>query len=224
MSKLNNLKKAVKPTAYLEDVHFDGEGAHIAMTTDAGACSLMNDSFLMKGLEESDLTEDQLYILREIGEIEDNESIEKATALDNDNTGVTNEKTEETMSKELEGQVQILTKKLAVADNKEVIAKYELEAELNKELAEALVDVDTAIIVKAMDVLVARTEEAIVKAKADAEALIEKAKDVTETDLQKELSAEAGEAGEVEEVVEKSQKEIIAEQTAAAVAAKKGAK
>mgnify|MGYP003636889762 FL=1 len=208
MSKLDNLKKEVKPTAYLKDVHFDDDFAHVAMTTDAGACSLLNESFVMKSLGDAELSEDQIYILREIGEIEE-ESLEKATALDTDNIDVINEKTEETMSKELEEKVELLTKKLAVADNEKAIAKYELESDLNKELADALVGVEAVTFLKVMDVLVARVEAEVNKAKEAGEAEVVKAKEVVETPLQKELSEEAGDPKEPEEEVEKTQIEMI---------------
>lgn len=211
MNKLDGLKSVKKPKAYLSNINLAGPGGHIAMTTDSGAASLMNESFIMKSLDDVDLTPDQIYILKEIGEY-NNESLDEGvlaasedgdtSVIANDPVSKSNENKENEMSKEamesLQKQLEAVELKLATAEAVDAIRGYNLGEEVQKELASVIAaGADSAIIVKALDAMVvakdAEKEEAIVKA-AEGKAPAE------ETKLQKELSDEKGHDEKVSDV------------------------
>lgn len=154
---------------YIENIDLTQEGAHIAMCTDAGACSGMNEPFLLKSLDVAQLTEDQIYILREIGELP--ESLDETTkqVSDKDNTSVTKttENTEDPMSKEND-QILALQKQIATMNIEKTLAKYGFNAEVEKNLALAMAELeDSSGITKALDVLTEAVTVAVDKAKED---------------------------------------------------------
>lgn len=205
MSELDKLKQPVKPKAYLKNINLRREGAHIAMTTGSGAASLMNESFIMKSLGKAPLTEEDIYILKEIGEYD--ESLEEGTeSSEDDNTGVIqktiNETKEESMSDTVSKEAFVAIQKKLL---KTEVAHLGLADEMQTGLVDVLVTLDEAqseVITKALEAVVAskeaEKEEAITKA-------VEAAKPVEaeETEIAKKLQAESGHA-EAEAVVTKS--------------------
>lgn len=162
---------------YIENIDFTQEGAHIAMCTDAGACSGMNKPFLLKSLDGvvakevdvAQLTEDQIYILREIGELPPSfeETIKQVPDKDNTSVTKTTENPEDHMSKENE-QILALQKQVAVMNIEKTLAKYNFDAEVEKGLASAMAELEDASgITKALDVLVEAVTVAVDKAKED---------------------------------------------------------
>lgn len=206
---------------YIENTDWSGETAHIAMTTDLGACSEMNEAFVFKSLDETevgkslsleDLTEDQIYILREIGELPESldEAVDKQVS-DNDDTSVTKtqEPLEDNMS-EQNTQIAALQKQVAVMTIEKALNGYGFSAEVETGLAEALCELeDISAVTKAMDELVARVDEAVDKAKesltADKEEMTKalRAQLEDEHPLAKQLDIESGHA-EVDTPVAKS--------------------
>lgn len=200
------MSKKKKVTTYLEDVDITA----IAMTSDLGACSGMNDPYLLKS-KNIELTDKQIEILKKIGEYD---KVKEVTKTTNTKTNTKeDEDMDEKLVKALKESNEALQKKLdeAVAKMEEANAKavkvekkiaiekeltaFELEADLLNDVSEALLCIEpggTAAIVKALAVMRDFKEPE------------------TENALQKKLEADAGNAGETE-VVEKTLVEKIAE-------------
>lgn len=204
-TEFEDLKEIVKPKAYLKNINLRKEGAHIAMTTGNGAASLMNDPFILKSLGNSPLSEEDIYILKEIGEWE--ESLEEGSVLSEDgNTGVIQKTINETNE---ESMTDTVSKEAFVAIQKKLlkteVAHLGLGDEMQADLVDVLVGVTESqgeVITKALAALSAakeaEKEEAITKA-------LEAAKPVEqeETEIAKKLQKESGHA-DVEEPVTKS--------------------
>lgn len=175
MSELDKIKRQIK--VYLEDV----DCSAIAMTSDLGACSLMNEPFLLKSRDnEISLTEEQIKILKEIGEYEVINKTKKDEKI-----------MDEKVAKELQDENAVLKAKLEKFEKelkeekiKKEISDFSFEEELNNEVSKALIELEDevkGVVLKAFTFL----------------------KDMkVETDLQKQLKEEAGKDGETE-VVEK---------------------
>jgi len=223
---------------WIEDVDFTQEGAHIAMCTDGGACSGMNEPYLLKSLDaENDiskeidvdsLTEDQIYILREIGEYPESLKETNKAVSDNDDTSVckTKETKEDNMSNVTQEQYDALQKQIKVMTLEKTLAKYSLDADVEKGLAGAMAELeDVSGIEKALDAMVAAKDAAVEKAKADMvadkEGLIKSlTEQLEETNpLIKHLSEEAGHAK-----VEKAEPKSIVERALDTMDTKKEAK
>ena len=173
MSKLDSIKS--KPTAkrLLKGVHFDWSGAEITYTSGLGAASGHNDMVLSKSVKsEEDLSEGERAILSKIGK--EFVPLEKSISADNVNVEpLTKEGTD--MSVELQKQLdeQAATMATLVRDNSvlkvtQEVKAFGFEADLEKELAEAIVDGDNSVsVLKALNVLKSvtpvETESAITK-------------------------------------------------------------
>jgi len=200
------MSKIKKKVRVLKDVHFDNEGSHLSYTTpeDGGAASLKNESYLLKKLnvEESD---NQAHACEDTPVDKSTETIIETKE---------NEMTE--VEKQLQKQVAQMQHELAVRDAKDVLNKYGLDAELNKQVASAVATLENdkqEAIFKALDTLTDKLqekEEEIKKAsKAKSENPLAKA-------LDEEVGSEGSEAVEVEKTLVDQIKELQA--------AKKGAK
>ena len=202
MNELGSIKKT-KKVRYLQDVHFDFEGAHIALTS-KGAASMKDEPYLLKSLE-----------------VEVKKESEESEELSEDNTGVTqqNEETkgtdmsDEALQKALDKIAELERINKSQTLKSEVLAGYGFEAEVEKGLVDLMVGLDdTTAITKALDALVAVKDEAITKAKAEVQ---------PENEIAKALSEEQGAAEvESEEEVVKSLEEQVIEK----LKAKQGAK
>ena len=205
----------------LTKISFDFDKAHLAYTSsDFPACSMMDDPILLKSLEQGkELSQEQESVLTRMGHdiSEVSKSIEAtgstkplttSEVISDDSSEVVkqnlNKGNDTDMSDALlKERIEALEKQLKVSQAENALVGYTLDAELKKELSTVLVDADSrAIVLKAFDVFVTSGEAELEKAIA--------AKPV-ENALQKELSQEAGETGEVEAPVEKSRSEKIAE-------------
>tara|TARA_Y100000310_G_scaffold74348_1_gene70516 strand:- start:39673 stop:40371 length:699 start_codon:yes stop_codon:yes gene_type:complete len=223
---------------WIEDVDFTQEGAHIAMCTDSGACSGMNEPYLLKSLDAEgniskeidvdSLTEDQIYILREIGEYPESLKETNKAVSDNDDTSVskTKETKEDNMSNVTQEQYDALQKQIKVMTLEKTLAKYSLDADVEKGLAGAMAELeDVSGIEKALDAMVAAKDAAVEKAKADMvadkEGLIKSLTEKLEetNPLIKHLNEEAGHAK-----VEKAEPKSIVERALDTMDTKKEAK
>lgn len=200
-NKLDEIKDKEKktPSVYLEDVDITA----IAMTSGAGACSQMNEPYILKS-KDFNLTQDQIDILKEVGEYEE--------LLNN----IKKQKEEELMDaeikKELEDQKKInedLQKKLdditamyeaeALAKSIMTVQKsldiFEIEEDLKKSVAEIMVGLEDS------------QKETLIKAFTVLKDFKEKEDG---NDIQTLCSTEVGAVGEVDKV-EKSFVERIKE-------------
>jgi hypothetical protein len=206
MSKRKRLLKGIKPfeISYTE-------------ASQGGACSGINDPILLKSqIEEKSLSGNQKQLLDKYGKDYSGMSKSKESASDespkgsqhnaDNKTNETEKETEDTMSEEmtkaLQDEIKELKKALDVEKAEKSLAGFELEADLKKELAVAIVDSGSEAIVKSLEALEAAKVEAVEKAKE----VVEKSATEEENPVAKALSVEAGEAGETEVVLTKSQK------------------
>lgn len=206
----------------LKKISFDFDKAHLAYTDGSagGACSLVNDPILLKSLEAGkELSVEQRSLLESMGydlsEVDKSIEETKKSSASNEVSEADNlnidKGNDDNMSQELlkaqEDRIAALEKQLKVSNAVNALTKYNLDVELKKDLAESIADeaVQT-VVLKALDALIAA-------GKVELEAAVEKAKTTTteENPLAKALSNEAGEGGEVEQPVEKSRSEKIAE-------------
>lgn len=213
--KLKELQSSRTPSREIIGTHFDWEHPELTYTSRAqGGASHMQNEILnvtkAKKASKGDLLDEEISILKEIGE--EFISLEKHLGEDNANTpssdstdgnlgednlpeeGINKTMSDNTVTRE---EFVALQKALAVSKAELALNSYGFDTELNKALAESFASLkDTSSITAAFDALIARGDEAVDKAKAEAP--------VQETDLQKALGNEAGEAGEPEVEVEKS--------------------
>lgn len=164
-----------------------------------------------------DLLDEEVSILKEIGEEfislekhlgEDNKKTpsSSATARVGEDNPIDKQGNESTMSDDTVTRKEFvaLQKALKVSQAENALMSYGFDAELNKSLATAIADLESAeVITQAFNVLVARGDEAVEKAK--------KAAPEAETDLQKALDAETGDSGESETPLDKTLLDKIAE-------------
>jgi len=195
LNKINN-----KVGVYLEDVHFDFEGEegndssypHIAYTSGDGACSLMNEAFLLKSKE--GFSEEEAKLLAELG-IEPSGDSSRCTK------GRAGEELEETkmekdsdmspeqeqLMRSLKEENEALRKQLQTGEIKEQVAKFGVVSDKEEALIRALVEINTeqkCAIIAVMEDLLSSKEEAIKKALPTEENL-----------LAKQLENEVGDAG-----------------------------
>ena len=180
---------AKKKVRLLKDVHFDFEGAHIALTS-KGAASQVDEPFLLKSLEIEESN-------KAAGTATDNTGVNKS-AVSDDHKQENEDVMSQEVIKQLQEQLVALqaereAEKVAIQVEKAAIAfgKYDLGEELVKELSESFYGEEKELVIKALDVIVSAKEEAVLKAKE-----VNPAKDEIE------LAKEKGSAGEVEEDVE----------------------
>jgi len=170
MSEIDEIK-TVK--VYLEDV----DCSAIAMTSGAGACSLMNEPFILKSKDKSvSLTEEQIEILKKIGEYDIVTKTKKEEVMD------------EKIVKELKDENAALKKQLDEIKKEALereLKEFSFEEEFGKDVAKALFSLDE------------EAKKIIIKA-------FFKLNKVEQPDnaLQKQLSEEAGEDGDAE-IIEK---------------------
>lgn len=152
---------------YLEDVDISA----IAITSGLGACSLMNESFLLKSADKKKktLSKEEVDILKEIGEydelIEQGIIVEKSNKQDDTSEGET---MSEEVVKSLEAKIELLEKQLKVSDATNIIKSFGFENE--SEVANVLAKLDVEeqkIITCLFKTLVDAKEEAIKKSKED---------------------------------------------------------
>lgn len=196
---IKDKKEKGKVKVYLEDVDITA----IAMTSGTGACSQMNDPYILKS-KDLDLTEDQIEILKKIGEYDKLTKQKKEDKMDED------------LKKEMETKNDELQKKLDDAlellkAQQEAAAKAEAEKELLK-VEKSLDDFEIENKDEVSTVLVKMEEadrEIIVKALFEMKAFeIEKKIPEEENELKKKLSKEEGADGDAE-VIEKDINERI---------------
>lgn len=193
--------KEVKPKRLLKNFNFKYEGAHLAVTdgTKGGAASMKNEAYLFKALDDGS---------------NESDSAVADTAVVDGNTGVTadvsvsksNDNNEDNMTaevmKSMQEQIEALQKQLEAKEHEVAVekaatafAKYELEAELVKELSEAFQGEAVELVVKALNAMKAAEAVAIEKAKEQVAPVNEIAKALTE---------EKAEGGEPEQQQEKT--------------------
>jgi len=237
MSDLDKLKvqtiKRPKIKRYLEEVHFDFEetdgslGPHIAMTSGLGAASLMNTPFMLKSMNSDKalksvaLTEEEVEILKAIGEWPVEGSVDNTIKP----TNKTNNKTikeNDHMDEKVAAQMALLTKEMAelkktnnILISKGLIKDFGFSDDVCTAVAEILADIPTEnreLLVKAFEVA---------QSKVVAKAVVVPA--VVENPLAKLLDKEAGfedetSKNEIEKdtnvPVEKTLVEKLAESTA----------
>lgn len=193
--------KEVKPKRLLKNFNFKYEGAHLAVTdgTKGGAASMKNEAYLFKALDDGS---------------NESDSAVADTAVVDGNTGVTadvsvsksNDNNEDNMTaevmKSMQEQIEALQKQLEAKEHEVAVekaatafAKYELEAELVKELSEAFQGEAVELVVKALNAMKAAEAVAVEKAKEQVAPVNEIAKALTE---------EKAEGGEPEQQQEKT--------------------
>lgn len=213
-------------TAKTKRKNFNISAIAVTDASQGGAASLMNDPLLLKALKENrKLTTEQHDLLLEIGMTESdiNKALmsDKNTPLSSPEEGKdgegenVNKGTDEIMSEEILKKLEKIEKENAILKVEKSLSGYEF-GEIETELAEALVSVeDISPIIKAFELLLDRTEEAITKAKEEAESELKKSLgDEGYQELKKALEEEAGEegAGAEGEGVEKSNKDKFGEE------------
>lgn len=179
----SNKKKKVR---MLKDVHFDFDGAHVALTSN-GAASFADEPYLLKSLEVSNTESESL-----LTQAQDNTSAsDEAENVSKSQPENKEDLMDQEAMKALQDQVEALQKQLADKDTEVAIdkaavvfGKYELEAELVKELSEAFHTEHKELVVKALDAMVVAKDAAVEKSK--------EVKDEEANDLAKALEAEAG--------------------------------
>ena len=200
------MSKIKKKVRVLKDVHFDNKGSHLSYTTpeDGGAASLKNEAFLTKALnvEESD---NQAHACEDTPVGKSTETIIETKE---------NEMTE--VEKQLQTQVAKMQHELAVRDAKDVLNKYDLDEELNKQVASAVATLEAdnqEVIFKALDSITNKLKE-------KEEELKKASKDKSDNPLAKALDEEVGSEGSESVELEKT----LVDQIKELQAAKKGAK
>lgn len=187
----------------LKKAHFDFEGAEVSYTTQevGGAASLKNEAYLFKSM-----ADDSKESVEEVSDTTSEAGITGETA--DEDVSKTNENNEDDMSQELMDKVEQLQKQLAERDHEVAVekastafGKFDLEAELVKELAEAFQGESAELVVKALEVIVAAKDEAMTKALED--------KQGEENPLAKSLEEEAGHDEAAETPVAKSLQERL---------------
>lgn len=179
----SNKKKKVR---MLKDVHFDFDGAHVALTSN-GAASFADEPYLLKSLEVSNTESESLLTQAQdnTGASAGNENVSKSQT----------ENKEDNMSEEVIKQLQEEVNALKAERDAAVLkaaqdkaegdfGKYDLEADLVKELVEQFHTEGKDLVIKALDAVVAAKDEAIAKAQETVED--------EETDVAKALGEEAG--------------------------------
>ncbi len=215
LEELQKHQKTMEATRQIVGTHFDWDHPELTYTSAAqgGAAHMHNEPYDISKAKKAtvdDLLPEEMTILKEIGE--EFVSLEKhldtsdkktpsssATARVGEDTSIDKQGNESTMSDTpvTREEFVALQKALAVSKAENTLMSYGFDAELNKSLAAAIADLETSeTITKAFDVLIARSEEAVTKAK--------EAAPEADTDFQKALDQEQGEGGEPEAEVEKS--------------------
>lgn len=157
---------AKKKIRLLKDVHFDFDEAHIALTSN-GAASMADEPYLLKSLRleenesESLLTQAQ----SDTGASADDEKVSKSQTENKEDLmdqEIVKQLQDEVASLKAERDAAVL--KAAVDTAETAFGKYELEAELVKELAGVFHTEGKELVVKALDAMVAQKEAAVEKA------------------------------------------------------------
>jgi hypothetical protein len=204
MSELDKIKDKTKAKRKISKIRFNFEGAEASYTdaSQGGACSEMNEPFLLKAKEVGTLTEGQKAILQKIGE----EPTPLGKSLSDEDNNVSKQKEEDNnMSENMvtREEFEALQKALAESESTNSILKYGFEADMNKSVAGALAKLDQDFrteILKAFDKMAEEKEEAVNKAKELS---------VKKSGLEEELEKEVGESGEPEVATKKSLVERI---------------
>jgi hypothetical protein len=214
-NELDTLKSPTKVKRILKGLHFNWPNPHLSLTDPSagGACSLLNDIIVEKSMMEVNKT--QQAILDEIKE----EFVPILKELGAGATSVTktNEEGKETdmsveLQKQLDDQAAIITKMArdnGIMKAHQDLGLFKLDAEIEKELAEALVDGGNG--------------EAVLKALTALKASIPAPKVEDENLVAKALSEELGEDAEAEPdtKVEKTLLEQLEEKITAQLAGAK---
>lgn len=200
----DKVKKRVK--VYLEDVDISA----IAMTSGAGACSQMNDPYILKS-KDLDLTEEQIEILKKIGEYD------KLIELNKEKEDVMPEENKIDKEKVLAKQNEELQKKLDEAlelmkAQKEEVQKAKAEKELLKvEKSIESFGLEEDVMKSVSEIMVSLEEDkrdVLVKAFTFLKEFEVKKETEEENELQKKLSQEQGADGDAT-IVEKSFNEQV---------------
>lgn len=193
--------KEVKPKRLLKNFNFKYEGAHLAVTdgTKGGAASMKNEAYLFKALDngsnESDSAVADTAVVDGNTGVTADISVSKSNDNNEDNMTAEVMKSMQEQIKALQKQLEAKEREVAVEKAATAFAKYELEAELVKELSEAFQGKAVELVVKALDAMKAAEAVAIEKAKEQVAPVNEIAKALTE---------EKAEGGEPEQQQEKT--------------------
>lgn len=193
--------KEVKPKRLLKNFNFKYEGAHLAVTdgTKGGAASMKNEAYLFKALDngsnESDSAVADTAVVDGNTGVTADISVSKSNDNNEDNMTAEVMKSMQEQIKALQKQLEAKEREVAVEKAATAFAKYELEAELVKELSEAFQGKAVELVVKALDAMKAASAVAIEKAKEQVAPVNEIAKALTE---------EKAEGGEPEQQQEKT--------------------
>lgn len=214
MSDLDNLKEKQKVKRFLKNIHFDFDGAHVALTdaSQGGACSMLNEPLLLKALKGKTLTEEQRELLEKMGH--DISEIEKSASEKQDsssslseendeevNTNI-NKENEDIMSEDIQKRLAALEKENKILKTQGLVSKYNFEADVEEALVEAIHNLENQeAVVKAFDAILDSVEEAVSKAK-------EKQEEIPENDLAKKLQEEIGTETKEDEEVEKAYEDL----------------
>ena len=167
-----------KPSTYLEDLDFDVEWAHVAVTSGLGAASLMNEPFILKSAVGShELTQEEFDILEEIGEVPENYTIKSSgkpspkrsdvNTKNKDEGDVMSEKALKEMQDKLDEALKQnakLERDRDIAKAEKSLAKYGFGEGVLNSVSEFIVDSgDASPVIAAFDELTARTEAALKK-------------------------------------------------------------
>lgn len=205
---LESIQSDKKIKRILKGINFDWPNPEITLTdpSSGGACSLKNEIIIEKSMQP--INETQQAILDEIEEEFTPIAKQLKDAEDVDNTSVNETQKETDMSVEKDQEIAELKKQLRKVDVAKAFAQYEL-GEVEADLVEIASGMENySALTKAFDVLVAKTEVAVTKAKEEI---------TPENPVLKSMSEEQGQGGEPEVEVEKSMglkiKEAIEKQT-----------
>jgi len=147
-NKLDEIKckdKVKKVKTYLEDVDI----AAVAMTSGAGACSQMNDPYILKS-KENELTEEQIEILKKIGEyskLDKTIEEEKEETMDEDLKKELDDQKKETeaLQKKLNDALKLVEKEQVEKETLKVekmITDFEFEEEMKTSIAKFMIKIE----------------------------------------------------------------------------------
>lgn len=193
----------------LTNITFNWDGAHIAICDESEpACSGADEPVTFKSVK---FTENQKEILEEL-DVDITLASKSQSASDESNNGSQHDADNKTKPKKedddnmsdeklkaMQEQLDKTNKKLANAEASNLLAGFDLEADLKAELIESVVGLEDngVVVAKALASLVeafeAAKEEAVTKA-------VEAVKSDGKTELQKSLEQDAGEEGESEDL------------------------
>lgn len=173
---LETIKDTIKrPKKLLTGVHFDNEGAHVAICTGNGAASLMNEPYLLKSVEHSEkvLDKDDKTLGTEV--LSTKPEIKKEENSKMDEVAI---KAMQDELATLKADKEALAKELKKSEVTTSLIIYKLSDDIEKALADVMVDVpDPKPILDAMDEVATKVQAETEKAEKEDENPLKKALD-----------------------------------------------